>query len=213
MVARARRIVPSLRLIFGVLVLAAIGTQFGAAAQKPEFNPANFFGFFTILSNAFAALTFLYLTARQRDRAHGIDVLRGAATLAMTLVGIVFSVLLAKLDSEVIPWVNVVVHYVMPVVVFVDWVADPPATRLDLRDLGFWLAFPMAYVGYTLARGSIAHWYPYPFLNVDEIGYSGVAVYIAGILVFTVLLAAIVRAVGNARRASVRDEIRRDLAR
>lgn len=206
MVKRARTIVAPLRLAFGILALAAVGIQFGAASQKPNFHAANFFGFFTILSNTFAALTLLYSAARSRDRLHGLDVLRGAATLAMTLVGIVFSILLAKLDSEVIPWVNVVVHYVMPVIVVVDWLAVPPATRLAFRDVGFWLAFPAAYVAYTLARGSIVHWYPYPFLNVDVIGYSGVAVYVIGILVFTLILATIVRAVGNARGDSMSDE-------
>ncbi len=194
-----------------MLVLTAVGVQFGGASQKPDFHPANFFGFFTILSNTFAALVFLYSAGRSRERLHGLEVLRGGATLAMALVGIIFSVLLAKLDSEVIQWVNIVLHYVMPIAVVVDWLAVPPSTRLELRDVGFWVAFPAAYVVYTLVRGSIVHWYPYPFLNVDVIGYSGVAAYVVGILVFTVILATIVRAVGNARQTSMSDEVRSNL--
>jgi hypothetical protein len=213
MVKRARSLVAPLRLVFGILVLTAVGFQFGAASQKPNFHVANFFGFFTILSNTFAALIFIYSAARSRDRLHGLDVLRGGATLAMALVGIIFSVLLAKLDSDVIVWVNIVLHYVMPVAVVVDWLAVPPSTPLEFRDVGIWVAFPAAYVAYTLVRGSIAHWYPYPFLNVDVIGYSGVAAYVAGILVFTVILATIIRTVGNARRTSMSDEIGHNLAR
>jgi len=213
MIHSARPLVAPLRLAFGILVLMAVGIQLGAASQKPNFHAANFFGFFTILSNTFAALIFLYSAARSRDRLHGLDVLRGGATLAMALVGIIFSILLAKLDSDVIPWVNIVLHYVMPVIVVVDWLVVPPSTRLGFRDVGFWVAFPAAYVVYTLVRGSIVHWYPYPFLNVDVIGYSGVAAYVAGILVFTVIVATIVRAIGNARRTSMSGEIGYDLTR
>jgi hypothetical protein len=47
------------------------------------------------------------------------------------------------------------------------------------------------------------HWYPYPFLTVDAIGYASVAAYSAGILVFTLLAAYIVMTVGNALRTRV----------
>jgi hypothetical protein len=29
---------------------------------------------------------------------------------------------------------------------------------------------------FTLIRGAIAHWYPYPFIDVTQLGYGGVAV-------------------------------------
>lgn len=199
MLARNRSAIASLRLAFGILTLAAIGVQFVSASHEPSFHPANFFGFFTILSNTLAALVFLFVATRTPNVSHAVDVLRGAATLAMALVGIIFSLLLANLDSNVVPWVNVVVHYVMPTVVVIDWVVDPPTTRLDARDAALWLAFPLAYVTYTLARGAIVHWYPYPFLDVDARGYPIVGAYVASIFVFTLVLAAVVRLVARWR--------------
>ena len=35
--------------------------------------------------------------------------------------------------------------------------------------------FPLAYFGYSLIRGAIVDWYPYPFMDVNRHGYDGVA--------------------------------------
>jgi hypothetical protein len=94
-----------------------------------------------------------------------------------------------------------IVHYVMPVAVVADWLVDPPRRRLGLRDAALWLIVPLAYVVYTLIRGALVHWYPYPFLNVDVLGAATVGAYVAAIFVFTVLFAALVLVTGNALQA------------
>ena len=116
-------------------------------------------------------------------------------------MGVVFSALLANLESEVIPWANAILHYAMPIYIAIDWCLDPPRTPISRRDAAMWLVFPAVYLAYTLVRGAIVHWYPYPFLNADTIGYASVAVYCAGILVFTLLAAYVVMTVGNTLRA------------
>jgi hypothetical protein len=130
--------------------------------------------------------------------------------LALVIVGVVFSVLLANLDSPVIPWANAIVHYAMPIYIALDWCLDPPRERISRRDAALWLVLPAAYLVYTLVRGAIVHWYPYPFLNADTIGYAAVAAYSAGILVFTLLTAYVLMTLGNtlrarANRAAVRE--------
>lgn len=45
----------------------------------------------------------------------------------MALVGIVFGALLRDVDlGDLLPWVNTVHHYIMPVVVVLDWLYQPP---------------------------------------------------------------------------------------
>ncbi|MCW2602206.1 MAG: hypothetical protein JWN61_341, partial [Pseudonocardiales bacterium] len=39
-----------------------------------------------------------------------------------------------------------------------------------------WLIFPLGYLIYSLVRGPIADWYPYPFMDPDEHGYGGIAI-------------------------------------
>ncbi len=196
---RHGRTLSTCRALLGTLTLVAIGIQLVAASRIAGFHLANFFGYFTILSNAFAASVLLYAAANIGPP-HRVDIVRGAATLYLATVGIVFTLLLANLESNVIPWVNGVVHYIMPVAIVADWISNPPHSQLTVREALSWLAFPLAYVAYTLIRGSVVHWYPYPFLNVDAIGLPAVTAYVAAIFVFTLLVALVVRAAGNALR-------------
>ena len=47
-----------------------------------------------------------------------------------------------------------------------------------------WLAFPAVYLGYTIIRGALTGWYPYPFLDPSQTdGYGGVAIWCGAILV------------------------------
>ena len=147
-------------------------------------NPANFFSFFTIESNILAAAVLLYGAARPAlvGRAQTSILVRGAAVLYMTVTFIVYGVLLSGYQEELqttIPWVDTVVHRVLPIVMILDWIIDPPDNALTWRRaLPFWLVPPAAYLVYSLIRGPIVDWYPYPFLNPDEVGgYAGVAAY------------------------------------
>jgi hypothetical protein len=186
------------RIALGALTLAAIGVQFETAAKTPHFDPVNFFGYFTILSNIFAALVLIYVAIDWREPSRSLDVVRGAATFCMALVGIVFSLLLANLESNLIGWVNVVVHYLMPLALIADWLVVPPRHRLSGGDAATWLALPFAYLVYTLVRGAILHWYPYPFLDVDQAGGDNVAWAIVALLLGATALAAVLRWAGSA---------------
>lgn len=188
------------RTALALIVLAAIAVQFHEEYGRDRFNFVNFFSFFTIVSNLYGAFVLLTVTFGVSANAHARDVLRGAATLALAIVGIVFSILLANLESDVIPWVNTILHFVMPIAIVLDWCFDPPQTRLTRRDAAAWFTLPAAYVLYVLIRGASMHWYPYPFLNADAIGYRTVGIYVIAIAAFTLLVAYVLTVVGNTLR-------------
>ena len=124
------------RVAFAVLAAVAMTYQFAKLNGNPGFSPGNFFSFFTIQSNVFAA-TMLVLTAlvRRDERSRLFDALRGAATFYITITGVVFALLLSGLQEDLdthIAFVNFVVHYLIPVVLVVDWFVDPPRHRLGL---------------------------------------------------------------------------------
>lgn len=173
-----RNLLIAYRLAFALLALAAVVAQVVISTGRPTFSLANFLSFFTIESNLLAAGVFLAgAAASSRDREVS-PTLRGAALIAMTMTGIIYTLLLSGLEESLqtaTPWVNTVLHYVMPVVVVIDWLVDQPARRLALRDAAVWLAFPLAYVAYSLLRGPLVDWYPYPFLDPRDQGYAAVA--------------------------------------
>lgn len=206
------------RLFFGLLTLAAIITQLTIHIQN-GFELVNFFSYFTNLSNILAALVFIVgalLLIQRRESSAAFDNIRGTAAVCMAVVGIVFSILLRNEDlGTLLPWVNFVLHYVMPVIVVLDWLYQPPATTLVVRQVGFWLIFPLAYLVYTLIRGSIVGFYPYPFLNPAKVGgYGGVALYCLGILVLFFILCWLLLFLANIlqRNAVKRGMVKRHVA-
>lgn len=203
-----RFVLVGLRLVFGGLVLAALFTQIGFLFGRDAFNAANFVSYFTNLSNIFAAVVFivsaLYLVGHKQPSVRD-DIIRGAAVLYMAVTGVIYITLLSGEDlGLLIPWVNVVLHYVMPLVVVLDWLYQPQRSKLSFKQTLWWLVFPAAYLVYSLIRGSIVHWYPYPFLNPDAVGgYGVVALYCVSILGAFLLLSSLLRLLGNKLKRNI----------
>lgn len=191
--------VAALRLAFGLLVLAAVGTQL-VLHVRSGYNVVNFFSYFTNLSNLFAAVVLLMGAASSctTSKPPG-DLARAIGVVNMAVVGVVFAILLRNVDlGDLRPWVNTTLHYLMPCVVLIDWLLMPPKAKLGFKPLLLVLVFPVLYIGYVLVRGSLVQWYPYPFLNpVNVGGYSGVAAYVVGIAAAFVIAAGALLSIGN----------------
>ena len=166
------------RVAFASTAIIAMTYQFATLNVRPDYAKGNFFSFFTIQSNIIAVTALFALVLVPRARRNALfDGARSAAVLYMAITGVVFAVLLAGLQEDLqttIPWVDFVVHKLMPVVLVADWLADPPRNRLPRWTVLAWLSYPLAWFGYTLARGEVVDWYPYPFVDVSRIGYDGV---------------------------------------
>jgi hypothetical protein len=167
------------RLGFATTAIVAMTYQFAVgASNESRFAAANFFSFFTIQSNILAVAALLLLVAVPRSgRTALFDAARTAVVLYIATTGVVFALLLSGLQEELqttTPWVDFVVHTLMPIVLVVDWVLDPPRHRLPWWTAIAALAYPAAWLAYTLARGADVDWYPYPFVDVTRHGYGRV---------------------------------------
>ena len=206
------RVIPAVyRLVFAAMSLAALFAQLFLVHIANGWDVVSFFSYFTILGNLIASIVFIVSAARvlQRRVSSTSDVaIRGGSVVYMIFVGIVFAGLLRDTDlGALIPWVNIAHHYVMPIVVLLDWIIWPPQRRLPWRVIPLWMIFPAVYVVYSLIRGAAIGFYPYPFFNPEvQNGYGGVAIYCAVMLVAFVLLAIGVRAIGNARARALPEE-------
>lgn len=202
-------VIAAYRAFFGALGAAAIVTQLADLAGKGVLNPVNFFSYFTILSNTFAVVVLLAgATLWRLQRSPASDMVRGAAVLYMTITLIVFALLLSGTDVDTaIPWVNAVVHQLLPVVMIADWLIDPPQTRLTIRQGLAWLIPPLVWIAYTMIRGPIAGWYPYPFLDPANGGYASVVVTTLVILAGGAVLCVVAVLAANAMRDRTRPQI------
>ncbi|WP_437770430.1 Pr6Pr family membrane protein [Arthrobacter sp. KNU40] len=200
------------RLLFGLLTLAAVGTQL-AVHVGMGYDVWNFFSYFTNLSNIFAAVVLLasgYGIRAGTWPSELEETIRGMATVAMAVVGLVFGALLSGEDlGSLLPWVNVVLHYLIPVVMVADWLFQPPRATIVVKHIWYWLLYPVAYLLYSLIRGAFVDWYAYWFIDPARAGgWGGVLAFALGIsLGFLVVSVALLR-LGNKlkRRADDEDE-------
>jgi hypothetical protein len=123
-----------------------------------------------------------------------IAVLRLCVATYMATTGVVYNLLLRGIElpqGQTVPWSNEVLHVVAPLLLVLDWLLAPGRRRVEWKAIGAVVAFPIVWAVYTLIRGPIAGWYPYPFLDpsLAPTGYASVAFYV-------VLIAVIIGGVG-----------------
>lgn len=161
--------------------LVAVGVVIAQVVNgffHPPFDAANYFSFFSIQSNLFAAFI-LALSAIRVLRGETPDTLtswRGAAVLYLTLAGTVYLILLGGVSESLQnprEQTNAVLHYLVPTAMLADWYVAPKERVSFVRGL-LWLLYPLFYVLFSLSRGYFLRWYPYPFLTPSASGYGGV---------------------------------------
>jgi hypothetical protein len=116
-----------------------------------------------------------YALMKREDK--NIAYIRGAVTLYMTMTGIIYMMFLSGNEvalQTTIPAVNFVLHYLIPVVILLDWLIFPPKTPVTFQKSLVWMAFPALYLLYSLIRGAMTAWYPYPFINPITNGWPNV---------------------------------------
>jgi hypothetical protein len=131
------------------------------------------------------------------------DLLRGAAVMYLITTFIVYGFIVNSFDNPFDTtrhWTHTVVHQVMPVAMVLDLLMRPFANRLQWRDAVRWTVYPIAYLLWSMARGQLDGWYPYDFIDPDEVGWGGVVTYTIGITAGFLALGLLVVAVSHWRR-------------
>jgi hypothetical protein len=147
--------------------------------------------FFTIQSNILVLIVAITLVIDPDRDGRWWRVLRLDALLGITVTGLVFDIILIRyVDPH--GWQLVATigfHYIAPWATVLGWLLFGPRPRIDRRTLAWVWVWPLAWIASTFVRGAVVDWYPYPFLDVQEIGYpaalrsTGVVLLVAVVLV------------------------------
>ena len=178
----------ALRVLVALLGLSAVVTEVVVLVGRGTFVPGNFLSFFTIQSNLLAGVTLLLVVTRRE--APWLSWLRGLATLCMVVTG----------DRLLGAAVRACRPTSSPPCRGTTWCCTtwcrsgsrstgssrrrrrrcrsaPPCCGCSTR-------WPTS--TYSLVRGPLVDWYPYPFLDPANGGYGAVAVTSVGIAVVVV---------------------------
>ena len=195
-----RRVFGVLRLLAAAAIIVAIVRQFAnslSMVPDPALFIVNFFSFFTILSNALAAITLLigaWFSLRSAAEPDWYTYVRAAIVTYMTTTLVVYNLLLREISLDqatTVPWSNEILHVWAPLYLLLDWIFAPGRGRVPWSRFWWIAAFPIAWVVYTMIRGAVVGWYPYPFLDPaiePGVGYDGVTVYVIAIASFILLV-------------------------
>lgn len=162
------------------LVIGFIGLFLATEIYTGTFNNG-FFVYYTNLSNlvAFSLMAYLWFIEYQilkgKPNTFKYPSVRFVITIMILVTLIIYNTLLGNmLDPAYWRVRNVIMHLVGPMMVVIDFLLFNPKNNLKWRAILESLILPYIYVIVTLIIGLFTNYYPYFFLDVNNIGYSGV---------------------------------------
>lgn len=178
------------RILFAAVTAWALGLLLDV--DEGRFDTVVFV-FFTALSNlaclVWAALS-AAITARDglRDGWHGASSpsprAAGYPLMSIIVTMLIYLIVLTPTvpADELFTFEDTLVHVVVPVMMILDWLLFTPKGRLRWYDPLLWAIPPYVYLGWAFLHHATGgdfsgKPYPYPFMNVDRIGWDGFFIY------------------------------------
>ncbi|WP_382306199.1 Pr6Pr family membrane protein [Herbiconiux sp. UC225_62] len=185
-----RRAFGLVRLAVAVLGAVALIFDFDYVLGFSTFSTINYFSYFTFQSNLVNVIVLgtsgILLLLGRRAGPFLVSV-RALVTTYVIVSGVVFGLIVSQAGSHHyridVPWSSQILHFWIPAYVLLDWILGVGRVRIRWRTVGIVLAFPVVWGVFTLIRGSIVRWYPYFFLDPDQVSgpaefalYCGIAI-------------------------------------
>lgn len=150
-----------------------------------------YFSFFTILTNLIVAFCSTVLFFKPKS---GLGYFFSkpstltAITVYIIIVGVVYNAILRFLwQPQGLQYVtDELLHTVIPLLFILVWFLYVSKKDLKFKNALTWLVYPFAYIIYIAIRGEMTGEYPYPFIDVGQLGYSKVLIN-SGVLVIAFL--------------------------
>jgi hypothetical protein len=165
-----------------------------------------FFSYFTILTNLLVALCCTYVSWFPNSgigRQFSSRFTQAAIAVYIAVVGLVYNTILRFIwaPTGLQRLVDELLHLIIPILFVTYWWLFV-LKQFGWRDFLPWLWYPLAYLGFVLVRGNFSGFYPYPFLDVPQLGYSTVMVNCVGITSLFVFFSLLFIGIGKMKKSS-----------
>lgn len=194
----------NLSLIFACIVWFAVIMQFYLMMENRVSDTTEtiirFFSFFTILTNTLVAVYFSFqaLESGNNPKINQAGNLT-AITVYILVVGLVYQLILRQIwePTGMQKLVDESLHSINPILVLIYWFVYEKKERLSWSMIPKLLIYPLVYLVYVLIRGAYSGFYPYPFVNVTELGYPQVSLNAFFVLLLFLGLSVVFVAIGR----------------
>jgi hypothetical protein len=135
-----------------------------------------FLSYFTVTTNIIVAICFTALSFFKPGRPGNLFAKAStltAITVYILVVGLIYNVMLRGLVSPE-GWARAadeLLHVVSPLIFLCFWISFVKKSTLQYKQTITWLIYPLLYVIFIVVRGYLINKYPYPFIDVVELGY------------------------------------------
>ena len=151
-----------------------------------------YFSFYTILTNiliAYCATSLWFSGGLRQDHFFSRQIVLAALTLYMTIVGLVYNLILRKTwnPQGLQLLTDELLHTVIPIAFLFFWLLFVSKNELKWKNILSWLIYPLIYIILILIRGKLSGFYPYPFIDVNKLGFSKVILH-CGVLIIVFLV-------------------------
>ena len=152
-----------------------------------------YFGYFTVWTNILIALAFtapLLNPDRKLTNFFIFSGVRAALASYILMVSAVYHILIVPYwNPQGFTWLTATgLNTVMPILYIIDWLFFAEKRPIFYKHLPYWLIFPAVYGVTSIIRGLLTGVYPYPFLNVTDLGIGNVLINMLGLVaVFAVV--------------------------
>ncbi|EJL72718.1 Pr6Pr family membrane protein [Chryseobacterium populi] len=163
-------------------------------------STVRFFSFFTILTNLIVAVYFTVQALKPQSKKDTDPGILTSITLYICIVGIIYQVILRSTwnPQGLQKLVDELLHSVIPVLTIIYWYLYENKSSLNYKQILKWAVYPLLYFIFIIIRGSFSGFYPYPFVDVNIIGFTQVLMNAFWVLVFFAGLSVIFILIGKA---------------
>jgi len=201
-----RRGLGVLNLVMAFAIAIALAVNIADRLIQGIFNPTHYFHYFTIQTSIINIVILLmggiFAVMRKNDP-HWYSTVRASVVSYAIVTGVIYNLLLAgfpSVDGYVASFAfpGDIQHIWAPLFIAVEWLLMPGRTRLRWGVLWISAVYPMLWVVGSMVRGLVGDgWFPYFFLNINDMGIAGVVAYVAAIAAFVIGNSAIAVAIGR----------------
>jgi hypothetical protein len=158
-------------------IIAQFYLQFNSGKASSLELVVRFFSYFTILTNILVAAACslqLIAPASSLCRFFSKPGTLTALTVYILIVGAVYNIILRSTwNPEGLQMiVDEILHSLIPAFFVLYWIFFVPKAELKWNNVFPWLIYPFFYAIYIMFRGYFSGFYPYPFVDVGDLGWE-----------------------------------------
>ena len=192
---------------FITVILYVFVATYGCISSWQHYD-ARFFLYFTNLGNLYCLVLMVNELMRLiRRKSLSLPLLQWefGGLISILVIGAVYNLLLGDPTSAAY-WANkpsVCLHLITPILYAIYFLSTRPVRKVDVGGIQCSILLPYLYIAFIYTRHLITgdQWFPYFFLDINRIGWSGALGWIIALTVVFVLTGIIFIQLGKKRSA------------